>query len=142
MRRDLMNSINVTQLFPPKAAVTDNTAQVSAIIDTAGYESCTLVLDTGTLSDADATFAVTMEHGNDSALADTAVPAATDLIGTVALAGFDFSGDNVCRKLGYIGSKRYVRMTVTPTGNTGNVFLAGVAVLGNPKVAPTANVPV
>lgn len=141
MRRDLMNSINVTQLFPPKAAVTDNTAQVSAIIDTAGYESCTLVLDTGTLSDADATFAVTMEHGNDSALADTAVPAATDLIGTVALASFTFASDNKCFKLGYIGTQRYLRMTVTPSNNTGNLFLAGVAILGHAHNMPTANPP-
>lgn len=140
--KDQYNDLNFKQLFAPKAATTDNTAYVSNIIDILGYNSCTLVLDTGTLTDTDATFAVSMEHGDDSALADTAVPAATDLIGTVALAGFDFSGDNVCRKLGYIGSKRYVRMTVTPTGNTGSVFLAGVAVLGNPKVAPTANVPV
>lgn len=141
MRRDLFNNINVTQLFPPKAAVTDNTAQVSNIIDTAGYGSCTLVLDTGTLTDADATFAVTMEHGDDSALADTAVPAACDLIGTAALASFTFASDNKCFKLGYMGQKRYLRMTVTPTNNTGNLFLAGVAILGMPNTAPTANPP-
>lgn len=141
MRRDMMNNIAPTQLFPPKAAVTDNTAQVSNIIDTAGYESCTLVLDTGTLSDADATFAVTMEHGDDSALADTAVPVAADLIGTVALASFTFATDNKCLKLGYVGNKRYLRMTVTPTNNTGNLFLAGIAILGHPHNAPTVNPP-
>lgn len=140
--RDQSNDLNFKQLFAPKAATTDNTAYVSNIIDMLGFASCTLVLDTGTLTDADATFAVTMEHGDDSALADTAVPAAGDLIGTLAQAGFDFSGDNACRKLGYIGSKRYVRMTVTPTNNTGNVFLAGVAVLGHPKVSPQPSVPV
>lgn len=139
--KDQSNDLNFKQLFPPKAATTDNTAYVSNIIDMLGFNSCTFVLDTGALADTDATFAVTMEHGDDSALADTAVPAVGDLVGTVALAGFDFSADNACRKLGYIGSKRYVRMTVTPANNTGNVFLAGVAVLGHPKVAPTANIP-
>lgn len=139
--KDQCNDLNFRQLFPPKAAVTDNTAQVSNIIDLLGYNSCTLVLNTGTLTDTDATFAVTMEHGDAPDLSDTAAPAATDLIGSLTLASFDFSSDNVCRKLGYIGGKRYVRMTVTPANNTGNLFLSGVAVLGNAKLAPQANPP-
>lgn len=139
--KDQANDLNFKQLFPPKAAVTDNTAQVSGIIDMLGYNSCTLVLDTGTLIDADATFALTLEVGDDSGLSDTAAPASTDLIGTLALGSFQFDTDNLCRKIGYIGGKRYIRATVTPSNNTGNLFLAGVAVLGNPKVAPTANPP-
>jgi hypothetical protein len=93
------------------------------------------------LTDADATFAVTMEHGDNSALSDSAVPAATDLIGTTALAGFRFDADNKTLKLGYMGIKRYLRMTVTPSNNTGNLFLAGVAIGGHPISAPTANPP-
>ena len=139
--RDQANDLNFSQLFPPKAAVTDNTAQVSNIIDTLGYNSLTLVLDLGTLSDADATFALTLEHGDDSGLSETAAPATTDLIGTLANGSFQFDSDNKCRKIGYIGAKRYVRATVTPSNNTGNLFLAGVAVLGHPKSAPTAAVP-
>lgn len=139
--RDQSNDLNFKQLFAPKAAVTDNTAQVSSIIDMLGYNSCTMVLNTGTLSDTDATFAVTLEHGDASDLSDTAVPSATDLIGSAALASFDFAADNACRKVGYIGSKRYVRVTVTPSNNTGNLFLAGIAVLGNPKVAPQPGIP-
>jgi hypothetical protein len=141
MRSDLFDNINPLPLFEPKAAITDNTAIVSSIIDTQGYESLTLVLVTGTDADADATFAVTLEHGDDSALADTAAPASTDLIGTLAGAGYTFASDFKTRKIGYIGGKRYVRATVTPTGNTGNVFLAGVAVLGHPRNRPTANPP-
>ena len=140
--KDQSNDLNFKQLFPPKAAVTDNTAQVSSIIDMLGYNSCTLALDTGTLTDTDATFAMTLEVGDDPALADTAAPPATDLIGTLALASFQFDTDNMCRKIGYIGGKRYIRATVTPSNNTGNLFLAGIAVLGNPKNAPTSNPPV
>ena len=93
------------------------------------------------VTDADATFALTLEHGDDSGLSDTAAPATTDLIGTLANGSFQFDSDNKCRKIGYIGAKRYVRATVTPSNNTGNLFLAGVAVLGHPKSAPTAAVP-
>ena len=127
--------------MPPKAAISDNTAIVSSIIDMAGYESCELVFLTGNDADTDATFALTLEHGDDAALADTAAPAATDLIGTVAAASYTFSDDNKAFKVGYIGIKRYLRATVTPSNNTGNFFLAATALLGHAKTQPTANPP-
>jgi len=140
--RDQMNDFHPVPLIVPVAARTDNTAIVSAIIDTQGYESCTLVLITGTNTDVDATFAVLVEDGAASNLSDNAAVADTFLVGTEALAGFDFGDDNECRKIGYIGSKRYVRVTVTPANNAaGNIFVAGIAILGNPHHRPTANPP-
>lgn len=139
--RDLCNNVHPVPLFAPKAAVTDNTAQVSAIIDTKGYESCTLLLVTGVLSDTDATFTVLVEDGNNSGLSDNAAVPDKHLIGTEALAGFTFADDTECRKIGYVGPKRYVRVTVTPANNTGNLFLSGIALLGHPRDAPTPNPP-
>jgi hypothetical protein len=139
--RDLHNNINPKVLFPPIAAVTDNTAQVSSTIDLNGFESCELVLVTGTESDADATFTVLVEDGAASNMSDHAAVDDKYLLGTENAASFDFSGDNVCRKIGYVGSKRYLRVTVTPANNTGNLFLAGVAILGHPRNKPTANPP-
>lgn len=140
--RDLMNNVHPVPLIAPVAARTDNTAIVSAIIDTQGYESCTLLLVTGTNTDANATFAVLVEDGDDSGLSDNAAVADAQLLGTEALAGFTFADDVECRKIGYVGNKRYVRMTVTPSGNdSGNIFLAGIAVLGHPALAPTDNPP-
>lgn len=136
--KDIHNNLHFVPLIVPVAARTDNTAIVSAIIDTAGYESVELVLVTGTNTDTNATFAVLVEDGDNSGLSDNAAVADTFLIGTEAVAGFTFSDDNECRKIGYVGGKRYVRMTVTPSGNdSGNIFIAGVAVLGNPRRAPT-----
>ena len=55
---------------------------------------------------------------------------------------FTFADDVECRKIGYVGHKRYVRVTVTPTGNNcGDWFMAGVAILGHPRAVPTANPP-
>jgi hypothetical protein len=140
--RDLMNDIHPVPLIVPVAARTNDTAIVSAIIDTLGYESCTLVIVTGTNTDTDVTFAVLVEDGDAANLSDNAAVDDKFLIGTEALAGFNFADDNECRKIGYKGGKRYVRVTVTPTGNdSGNIFLAGVAVLGHPHTRPTANPP-
>lgn len=139
--RDMHNCCTPVPLFAPKAAVTDDTAQVSAIIDLQGYDSCELMLVTGTLTDTNATFTVLVEDGDDSALADNAAVVDAELLGTEALAGFTYADDVECRKIGYVGGKRYVRVTVTPSGNTGNLFLAGIAMLGHPNNAPTANPP-
>lgn len=140
--RDLMNQIHTVNAIPPIAARTDNTAITSSIIDTLGYDSATFVLSIGTNTDINATFAVTMEEGSASNLSGSNAVAAADLVGTYALAGFTFADDTETRKIGYIGTKRYIRLTVTPTGNdSGNIFLAAVAVLGHPSRMPTANPP-
>jgi hypothetical protein len=139
--RDIANNVNIRPAFLPVAAVTDNTVQTSTILDTYGYGSAMLGLVTGTLTDADATFTVTFNESNDSGMAGSNAVAATDMTGTTALASFDFSADNVCRKIGYIGNKRYVQATITPANNTGNLFVAGMWVLGKPAHAPTANPP-
>lgn len=140
MARDLHNSIKRSIAFAPKAAVTDDTAQVSTILDTQNFLSSELVLATGVLSDADATFTLLMEEGDDSALSDAAAIADADLLGTEAGASFTFADDSKVLKIGYTGRKRYIRATVTPANNTGNLFLAGVWEQGHPRGAslPTA----
>jgi len=139
--QDLMNNIDVKRCISP-VSVSDNTAQVGQIIDGRGFNSLTYLIATGSLADADATFTVLLEEGDNSALSDAAAVADADLIGTEALAGFTFAADDKCRKLGYKGSKRYTRLTITPASNASAALFSAVAVLGNPALAPTANPPV
>ncbi len=140
--RDQMNQLHPVAAVKPQTQTNADTAIVGPIIDRKGYESLTFVLLLGTLTDADVTGVVTFEHGDDSGLSDTAVPASTDFVGTVALMNFQFDDDIECRKIGYIGSKRYVRATITPTGNnSGALPVAMAAILGNPANSPTPNPP-
>lgn len=139
--KDLFNNINVKRVLSPSAGPTDNTAQVGQIIDRQGYESVTYVIATGTLADVDATFAVTIQEGDDSGLSDAATVAAADLLGTTALASFVASDDDKCFKLGYNGNKRYTRITITPSANASAGAMSAVAILGHPSVAPTVNPP-
>jgi hypothetical protein len=143
--RDIASNILLKPLFLPKAAVTDNTAQLSAVIDTKGFGSLALGWVTGVLSDADATFGVVVSHGDvvddespPTTITDTAPVADSDLVGTEALAGFTFADDGECRKIGYVGDKRFVQVTITPSGNAGNLFLAGIALLSNAHLRPVA----
>lgn len=140
--RDLLSNVHIVNAIPPIAARTDNTAIVSAIIDTLGYDSATFAISIGTNTDVNATFAVTMDEGAAANLSDATAVAAADIVGTYALAGFTFADDTETRKIGYGGTKRYVRITITPTGNdSGNIFVAAVAILGHPSRVPTANPP-
>lgn len=139
--RDFANTVHPVVAISPAAAITDNTVLTSAIIDTSGYESVAFVILIGLLAAAAATFAVTVEHGDDAALADAAAVPATNLTGTLALAGFDQAADNKTRKIGYTGSKRYVRIKITPAGNNAAANISAVAVLGDGRFIPTPNPP-
>jgi hypothetical protein len=139
--RDAAHNVHPMRAISP-VSVADNTAQVGQIIDTKGYRSLTFVIATGSLADADATFAVLVQHGDQSNLSDAVDVADADLIGLESQAGFTFSDDDETRKIGYVGNRRYVRLTVTPANNASAALLAAVAILGSPQEAPTANPPV
>ena len=98
---DLMNNIHVLRAISP-VSVADNTAQVSQIIDRRGYGSLTFAIATGSIADADATFTVLVEHGDNSGLSDAAAVPDSELIGTEVLAGFQFDDDNETRKVAYL----------------------------------------
>lgn len=127
--RDLATHLTVKRAISPAAAITDNTPVVSAIVDRSGYDKFMFAILTGQLADTDATFTVQVDHGNDPALADASAVPDAQLTGTEAAAGFNFSADDQTRKIGYVGPKRYVRLTLTPAGNTGNAFIAALAIL-------------
>ncbi len=139
--RDFANIVHPVVAIPPAAAVTDNTVLTSAIIDTSGYESLVFLIALGALAAGAATFAVSMDHGDDAALADAAAVAATNITGTLALAGFDQAADNKARKVGYTGSKRYVRLKITPAGNNAAAFISAIALLSDGRFIPTPNPP-
>jgi len=136
--KDLHHDVKYTLAEAPAAAVTDNTPFVSAILDTANFAVNEFILLLGSIADVDATFTVLFEDGDDSALADAAAVADTALLGTEALATPLFSDDNSTKKIGYIGAKRYLRVTITPAANTGDIYLAALWAQGGARVAPQA----
>jgi hypothetical protein len=136
-----MSNIAPVQVLAPVAAGTSNAALVGNIVDRLGFGSLTYLINIGANTDSDVTFTVLLEDGDAADMSDAAAVADAQLIGTEALAAFAFGDDNQMRKLGYIGGKRYSRLTITPLGNTGNIFVSCVAVMGHPHIAPTANPP-
>ena len=136
-----MNKLHVLRAISP-VSVADNTAQVSQIIDRRGFDSLAFLIATGSIADADATFVVLVEDGDAANLSDAAAVADAELSGTELLAGFQFDDDNETRKVGYLGNKRYVRLTITPSNNASAALISAVAVLAHASLQPTANPPV
>jgi hypothetical protein len=137
MRQDLHNNIKVLSVFDPIDLGTGNTAKVGEIIDRQDAQALEFIIQTGSLADADATFTVLVEDGNAADLvADGAAVDDVNLLGTEAGASFIFSDDNKIAKIGYTGSKRYVRLTVTPANNTGAVLISACAILSTLRGAP------
>ncbi len=142
MQKDGISNIHPVGAIFPAAAGTDNTPIVGAIIDGQGYNSLAYVIQSGVNTDTNAVFTVLLEDGDDANLADNAAVTDNQLVGTESLASFTFAEDNQCFKLGYVGSKRYTRLTITPSGNdSGNIFVTAVAILGDPYNAPCPNPP-
>lgn len=139
--RDMAHNIQVKRVLSP-VSVADNTAQVGQIIDKLGFQSLTYILALGSIADADETTVVLLEEGDAANLSDAAAVADTDMISQIsgtapeAAAGFQFDDDNEVRKLGYIGNKRYTRLTITPSANASAALLAAIAILGHPDSKP------
>jgi hypothetical protein len=134
--RDLHNNIVPKRGISPAAAVTDNTAFVSQIASVANGDSLEFLGLAGSIADADVTFTVLVEESDAANMSGAMAVADEDLLGTENGATLLFSDDDKVFKIGYIGTKPYVRVTITPAANSGNIFLAGVWLHGNPRTVP------
>ena len=127
---EMHSNIVVTAGAAP-AVTGDNTPIVTAIVDMQGHRALEWVIATGTLADADATFAVTVDHGDAANLSDAVAAPSDCLMGTLAAASFVFSDDGAIKRIGVVpqlaGGKRYWRLTITPSGNSGSAPICVVA---------------
>jgi hypothetical protein len=133
--RDLYSNLTIRRAISP-VSESGNTALVSQVIDRQGYESLVFAIATGSIGDADATFAVLVEDDDDAAFGTGVAVVDAELNGTEAAAGFQFDDDNEVRKIGYRGNKRYVRLTITPSANASAALISAVAILGHPALSP------
>jgi hypothetical protein len=128
MRDSLSNQFYVPMIAP--VVIADNTPAVSGWLSHNTFEALTFGILTGILADADATFAVLMEEADASDFSDAAPVADSDMISQTvgvapeAAASFTFANDGQARRIAYIGNKAFVRITITPTGNSGSAPIA------------------
>lgn len=145
--KDYTSRMHMVPAIFPISGAGDNTAQVSAIIDTVDFDGVMFAIALGAIADADATFALTMDHGDAANLSDAvAVPADmlnsgrsnNNAVTALTSASFQFDSDNKTRKIGYHGDKRYCRITITPSANTGAWLVSAIAMLFGGRRQPAA----
>lgn len=130
--RDGLSRKKITLAHRPYYYSAD-TAWQTAIIDTAGYDTLTFIIGIGELADSNATFTTLVQESDKSDFSSANDVADADLVsmtrGTAAetAASFQFDDDGEYRAIGYIGNKRYVRLYITPSGNTGTANVAVIA---------------
>lgn len=140
MLLDLADNLYIARGLSPVAAGTDNTAYVSQIFDCANKTGVCFAILFGTNTDADVTFTVLVEDGDNSALSDNAAVDDAYLTGVEAM-GLDYADDNTVSKIGYTGTKRYVRVTITPANNgAGNIYIAGCWIAQTKKLPQSTQV--
>ena len=128
---DLHHTSKVELAFATTTIATDTTT-AGVIIDTQGFTALEFLIMSGTITLGDA--AITLQHGDDSGLSDVAAVPADEALGTAIFAA---TADDEERKLGYIGKKRYVRLSIV-TDNSANLTLTSMALLANALHQPTA----
>lgn len=117
------------------AAITTNTTTAGIEIDTLGFDSVTFAMQSATITDG--TYTPLIEESDVSGSGYTAV-ADIDLTVTEASVAFVATDDNVVKKIGYLGGKRYVRLSYVSTGVTTGGTLGAMAILGHASQQPVA----
>lgn len=116
-------------------AITDGATLTGAIIDTQGYERILLVLGTQTMTLATGGVAASLEHGDDSALSDTAVVPTANLNG--ALPDWILAtDDDKLVTVEVMCTKRYLRLTFISTTDAAVTAMLAAGILGQPKHTP------
>lgn len=126
MTQDRLGNLALKVAMAP-AVPNDNTLQVGETIDLAGYLDCEFIIATGTLADANATFTAEIYEDDAANMGTEAAAAAADKFGTFT---FDYSADKAAWRIGYRGTKRYIRVKIAPAGNSDTAPLCVIAVLG------------
>lgn len=116
------------------------TPNASAWVDTRGFEECTILISTNTVTDAGTTagFTGTVQHSDLTTAASAAAIVAADTVdGVISQTVTADTDDNKdIGGVGYIGSKRYVRANFVGTTGTDAVVVVR-AILGRPARAET-----
>jgi len=130
--RDLKNNIKIENGLNI-ASITTNTTTAGVEVDTQGYESVTIEVITGARTDGTVT---PLLQESDVSGSYSGSVADEDLVGLEADAALSTADSRA--RFGYIGTKRYVKVSLVSTSVTTGLTAGASVILGNPKSAPVA----
>lgn len=144
MKTDLHNVSRAMRCVGPVACGVTGTGVTGKVIDRKGYNGVEFVASYGAVTATGATITLTVLEGDTTGTLTSVADA--DLLGTEALASLGAQatartsgvGKFVTKRVGYIGSKRYVTVKEVPTATAGAIVNVA-AILHTPGLAPTSN---
>ncbi len=144
--RDLHNNIAHVTALAPQTIAGSNLA--SGDIDLVGFNAAEVVAYLGDIDELGgspvgaAKLEVKLEHADDDGTGSPgayANVAAADVLGPASVTGgivASTTGDNAFLEVGYLGDKRFLRVTLVPTGLTNGGPVAAWVAKGRPRHAP------
>lgn len=143
MSTELHDNMRAVRVIAPQTAGTTGTGRVGKVINRQGYGGVEFIVNYGSVTATNATFTVTVKEGDVTGTMTSVADA--DLIGTEVLAGLAAAATrtsdvskNVCKRIGYKGTKQYVNVTVVNTVTAAAVISAS-AILYKAQLMPTSN---
>lgn len=133
MNQDLHNNV-VTKVALNGQTINSATTTQGNIIDTQYYNALEFVI--GVDAYTSGTVTPLIEEGDQANLSDAAAVDANYILGDYASVAGVLIAANTQSRLGYIGVKRYVRLSLVTTGSV-NLYAKASAVMGHPHTAPT-----
>lgn len=139
---DLHNNTRAKRVIGP-VAIGANATKTGVVIDRQGYGGVEFIAQYGAVTTTGSVVTLLVKEGD--ATGSLTSVADADLLGTEALASLaagartSGTGQNVAKRVGYRGSKRYVSVDSISTGTTSVGCINVTAVLHEAFVAPTAN---
>ena len=140
--RDLHNNIDAVRIVGP-IAIGANATVSGKVIDRRGFGTVEFISSYGAIVTTGSVVTLVVKEGDVTGTMTSV--ADSNLIGTEALASrlggatTSGTGQNVAKRVGYRGFKRYVTCDAVKTGTTSVGAMAVTAILGSPDVAPVAN---
>lgn len=133
--RDMHNNIKVVTAITPQAVGTSGIAggKLSAILDRRGYDAVEFAYKSGTSASAADTITPVIYEAAATGDSFTSV-ANADLLGTEAAITLSAAA---VKQVGYIGTKRYLKIRLYGTG-TATAVVSADMILGQPDRAPVA----
>lgn len=138
-KKDIWNNLDMDKSIAPQF-VNSNTTLTGTGVDLRGYEGALVVIQSGAIAGSASANVYTPEV-QESDSSDTGFTAVADanLLPTTtpeASAAHNGGTDNTVTKIGYIGTKRYIRVVLNCTAfTTAGGYICANIIKGNPHLA-------
>lgn len=139
--RDLHNNIDTARVLLP-VTLTTTAGAAAKIVDLQGYQGVEFIINYGSVTATNATITPTVKEGDVTGTMTSVADA--NLLGLEANAALGQAATrtsgvskNVSKRIGYIGTKRYVTCSLFPTVTAASVC-AVTAIRGKAGLAPLA----